>query len=255
MGGKNSIINKPLGAGSGSVNKAVTNVVGEKNKKLLDTGTRVAGGALIGGALGAGAGAGGLTGAAPSMGGALAGGIAGATLGAAPNLVGNVFGGKEDPKLNSLSAGDVERFLEKGEKKGEILTGSTLQQEGEGRKLVKDKLKETLRGESAGANALKQDQAQQQKMLRANQAVSGGGQMSVAQQQAFDRQAQREHAAFVSQEKRQNLSDLSREYRGDGADIMQSSGQYGAILVGSQPPAQMAQRKPGVLGRVFGGLV
>jgi len=153
--------------------------------------------------------------------------------------------------MSSLSAGDVEGFMKKGEQKGEQLTGSTLAESGEGRKDVRNRLTGILEGNSAGASALKQDQNQQAKSLRAQQAMAGGGQMNEGQQQALQRQAQVDYAKFVSQEKRQALSDLSREWRGAGSDIMKSTGQYGSVMVGAQPPA-VASSGGGLFSSIFG---
>lgn len=143
--------------------------------------------------------------------------------------------------------------LEEGERKGEILTGSTSAEVGEGRSEVRDRLQDILQGDSAGSAAMKQDQAQAKKQLRSEQALSGGGQMDAGQAQALERQSAIDIAKFQSSEKRQALSDLSREFRGAGSDIMKSSGQHGAISVGMIPPAQPKADKGGIVTQLFGG--
>ncbi len=154
--------------------------------------------------------------------------------------------------IDQLSVGDVQGFINQGEKKGEIVTGTTMDEAGQGRAEVRDRLQETLNGQSAGANSLRQDQNYQAKALKANQAMQGGGQMDAGQQQALARQNQRDLANFVSGEKRQALSDLSKEWRGAGSDIMQAGGQYGSILVGSQAPQN--NNNGGLISDIFGGL-
>lgn len=147
----------------------------------------------------------------------------------------------------------TEKFLRKGRERGEEITGATSKEVGEGRAEVRDRLKETLEGNSAAAAALQQDQAQQSRTLRANQAMAGGGQMNEGQQQALQRTQLIDRAQFVSGEKRQALSDISKEYRGAGGDIMRSEGQYGSIAVGAMKPA-VAKQSKGLLSSVFGGI-
>ena len=224
MGGKNSIINKPLGTGKHSVSRNPLNI------SPLHSGS-IGGGRSIWGDK------------------TLSENPA-AAIGAVPAAI---FGGKKDKAMSSMSMGDVEGFMEKGQAKGEELTGTTSAQAGQGRAEVRDRLGDILKGESAGANALKQDQAQSQKALKAQQALAGGGQSNAGQLAALERQGQRDTAEFVSKEKRQALSDLSKEWRGAGGDIMKSSGQYGSILVGGQPAAQPASSN-GLLSNIFGGL-
>lgn len=178
------------------------------------------------------------------------GGIGG-KIGGTSFQVGDLWGGNNlsnrvketvlgpDPAEASkgLPPGLATSFLEGGEKKGEELVGGTTKEMGEGRKDVRDRLQEILQGDSAGAQALRTEQQQQQKKLKAQQALAGGGQMNLGQQQALKRQADMDYAKFTSDEKRRALADLSKEYRGAAGDIMRSSGQYGAIGVGMQPPA------------------
>jgi len=217
FGGKNSFFNKPLGVGKGSVAHNPLNAMpmwsGRAGSEETNTG------------LGLG------------------------------DKVDQVTGKNKaaDGSVKSLSVGQIRGFMDEGREKGEELTGTTSAEVGEGRADVRDRLKETLDGNSAGANALRQDQAQAQKSLRAQQAVAGQGQMNAGQQQALQRQSSRDLAGFVSNERRQALSDLSKEYRGAGGDIMRSEGQYGSILVGSQPAAQ-PQQANGLFTNLFGGL-
>lgn len=162
-----------------------------------------------------------------------------------------LFSGGGDKSIKSLSTGDIMRFLKAGAEEGETLVGGTKKEMGEGRADVRKRLKDTLEGNSAGANALKQDQAQAQRDLKAQQMLAGGGQMNVGQQQALKRQASRDLAKFRSDETRQALADLSREFRGAGSDIMRSEGQYGSVLVGAQPPATV-KPSSGILTNFFG---
>lgn len=216
-GGKNSFWSKPFGTGSGSVSKEIVDPVLGDARKYTDM-------------------------------------VGQAATGSHAQNVQDIFGGdKVQGSTKSLSIGQIRGFMEEGEQKGETLTGSTMKEVGEGRGEVRDRLKETLAGNSAGANALRQDQADQQKKLRAQQAVAGQGQMNAGQQQALQRQAARDTAKFISNEKRQTLSDLSKEWRGAGGDIMRSSGQYGSVLVGAQPAA-VPKQSNGLLSNLFGGL-
>lgn len=128
--------------------------------------------------------------------------------------------------------------LQHGEKVGEKLTGATLQEAGEGRAQVRDRIEDMFSGNSAGASALKQDQNQDLKALKSQQAISGGGQMSEGQQQALKRQSNLDYAKFVSGEKRQAVSDQSREFRGVVSDSLKASGQYASMMTGTQTPAQ-----------------
>lgn len=185
-------------------------------------------------------------------GGGFLGGLFG---GAGSKTVRKATGSRPNTANHVTNSTKGQQAMEKGEKKGEILTGSTMEEVGTGRADVRDRLKEMLEGDSAGAAQMKQDQAQAQKQLRASHAMAGGGgQMGAGQQQALDRQASQDISKFQSTEKRQALSDLSKEFRGAGSDIMKSAGQYGAIEVGMIPPAQPKAPKQGLLSGIFGGL-
>lgn len=155
---------------------------------------------------------------------------------------------------DKFSQEELSKFMDKGEKKGEQLTGSTLDEVGAGRKDVRSRLQKTLEGDSVGANRLRQSQNDSVKAMKAQQAASGGGsQMNVGQQEAMERQNSRDTAEFVSNEKRQALSDLSKEWRGAGSDISSMTGQFGSILVGMKDPA-MPKQQEGLVSSVFGGL-
>ena len=163
-------------------------------------------------------------------------------------------GTQADGSAGSLSKGDIEGFMAKGRAKGEELTGTDSASVGAGRADVRSRLQDTLDGNSAGANSLRQSQNSSMKNLKSSQAMAGGGQMNVGQQQALERQGARDLANFTSTEKRQALSDISREWRGAGSDIMKSEGQYGSILVGMQKPAQAQTGGGGLMDQIFGGL-
>lgn len=172
------------------------------------------------------------------------------------NIASNVFGtggSKADGSAQNLSKGDIEGYMEQGRAKGEELTGTSSKDVGAGRADVRSRLQQTLDGNSAGANSLRQSQNSNMKSLKSSQALAGGGQMNVGQQQALERQGARDLAEFTSNEKRQALSDISREWRGAGTDIMKSEGQYGSILVGMQPTAQPATSNS-LMDQIFGGI-
>ena len=158
FGGKNSIFNNPLGDLSGGKNSVINKPLGHGRDSVKNNPTKAI---------------------AP---------IAQGSLDLANNARGSIFGGDDNTSMSSLSAGDVENFMAKGEAKGEELTGSTLAESGEGRKDVRNRLTGILEGNSAGASALKQDQNQQAKALRSQQAIAGGGQMNQGQQEALKRQ-------------------------------------------------------------------
>jgi len=253
MGGKNSMWHKPFGAGSGSVNHAVTNIVGKDGKKILDIGT----GILVGGALGAGAGAaagaGSLSG---TMGGAGMGAIAGGTIGANSASGGTLLGGREST-LNtsgSINPTMVKGFLEEGERRGEIGVGGTMAEMGEGRKDVRQRLQDIVDGKSAATASLKDSQARKERDMRSQQKLSGRGQTDSAQIDQLQRQQGMDLATQKQNEQKAAISALSREYRGGLSDIMRSSGQWGSILVGAQPPAMPQEEGGGLLSNLFGGL-
>jgi len=231
FGGKNSFFNKPLGVGKKSVAHNPTNL------SIAHSG-----------------------GARASYDGKSAGGFTGQgvndKVGKIKGMAGSVFGGSQDGgSINSLSKGDVESFMAKGEAKGEQLTGATMDEVGAGRAQVRDELQKTFEGNSVAANRLRQSQNDAQKMLKAQQAAGGGGQMNAGQQEALKRQAMRDTAEFLGNEKRQTLSDMSKEFRGAGSDIASMTGQYGSILVGMQKPAAPAQSGGGgAFSNLFGGL-
>lgn len=191
--------------------------------------------------------------------GGLAGGRSGGLLGglvggSAGSSLGNMLGGSAQKSPKQLSVGEILGFMAAGEKKGEEVAGTTIAEAGKGRADVRSQLKQILEGNSAGANAMAQDQAQAMKTLKANQMLAGGGQMNLGQQQAIERQGARDLAQFKSNERRQALSDLSAEWRGAGADIMRTGGQYGSILTGAQPPA-VQQPSNGLFTQIFGSFL
>lgn len=228
MGGKNSFFRKPLGTGKQSVGHNPLNVSVLHSGTLgPKSGLDAWGGKSIG------------VNNIPAM--AILKGLEG-------------MGQQQNTSVNALGTQDILNFLKAGTEEGEKITGGTREEMGEGRANVRKNLERRLAGESAGANALRQDQNQSMKALKSQQMLQGGGsQMNVGQQQALARQNARDLANFRSNEERQQLADLSREYRGAGTDIMRSAGQYGSILVGAQQPPQMKQSQ-GLLGNVFGGL-
>jgi len=162
---------------------------------------------------------------------------------------------KPEASKHVTNATKGQQAMEKGEKKGEILTGATIEEAGQGRAGIRDRLKEIMEGDSAGAAQMQQDQNQAQKQLRASHAMhGGGGQMGEGQKQSLARAGARDLATLRSSEERQALSDQSKEFRGVVGDIMKSSGQYGNIEVGMIPPAQPKAPKQGVVSSIFGGL-
>lgn len=219
MGGKNSIFHKPLGTGKKSVSHNPLNVMPAYSGGIgkYQTGMGI-------------------------------GDIAGRVFGGTTENQSNPYGSFEANKKQAMQAMDY------GRKQGEVMTGGTMADAGKGRKQVRDRLEQVFQGNSAGANRLAESQNADARQLKARQAMYGGGQMSEGQRQAQERNQARDMASFVSDEKRQAVADLSREYRGMAGDIMKSSGQYGSIIMGAQPPAQPAQQSQGLLSRVFGGL-
>lgn len=218
-GGKNSFWRKPFGDSDkkGSVANFTKNTVGDTAYNLGNAGAE-----LMTGNVG---------GAANSAGKAAKEGL---------NQIDNIFKGGQQ-NLNSITPAQVEAMMNKGQAKGEELTGTTSAEVGQGRKDIRKRLKETLDGNSAELAALRQNQQQDQKNLRAQQALGGGGQMNEGQMQALKRQANMDAAVFDAQRKRQALSDLSKEFRGAGSDIFRSTGQMASIMVGAQQP-QVPQR-------------
>lgn len=171
------------------------------------------------------------------------------------NTVFGAGGQSKDGSTKSLSKSDVENFIAQGEKKGELLTGQSIESVGKGRSGIIDKLNNILQGDSVGANRLRQSQSDTSRELKASQMLAGGGQMDKGQQLALKRQQDRDLSEFVSGEKRQALSDLSLEYRGAAGDISKMGGQYGSILIGaSNPPPQVGGGSNGLLSGLFGGL-
>lgn len=171
-----------------------------------------------------------------------------------PKAINDVFlgNGSGDNPISTITPAQVEAFMNKGEAKGELLTGSTLAEAGEGRKKVRDTLQQNLEGDSIAVSGLKQDQSQRIKELKANQLMSGGSQMNEGQRMSLERQADLDLARFKGAEQRQTLSDLSSEFRGVGGDIMKSTGQYGSVLVASQPSAVSSGGGGGLLSSLFG---
>ena len=231
--GKNHFLNKPFGTGKGSVNKAGKDALGP----IWDHGA--AAGSIATGSL------------RPGF------ESAGKAVEGYKNSIGGIFDsvfGKDGRMPDKLSPAAVEAFMNKGEAKGQQIAGATLQEVGEGRKDVRNRLKQILEGDSPGASALRSSQSDRQKAMKSERALAGGGQMGDAMMQEQKRQADLDFANFVARERNQALTNLSREYRGAGSDIMQSTGQFGSILVGSQPAA-MPQRSEGLITRVFGPLL
>jgi hypothetical protein len=209
MGGKNSMFNKPLGTGKKSVAHNPLNITPIWSGSVggIDTGL----------------------GASDKIDAmqkgdykrAMLGNLAGGTTGDASNPYGNFAQNKQE----AMKAMDF------GTKKGEVMTGGSMAEAGEGRAKVRDRLEQVFQGNSAGANRLAESQAADAKQMKARQAMGGGGQMSEGQRAAQENMQNRQLAGFVSDEKR-------HEYRGMAGDIMKSSGQYGSIIMGAQPPAQ-----------------
>jgi len=213
MGGKNSMWNKPFGVGKQSVAENPLNI------SPLHSGT-----------LG------------PNSGVDIYGGE---TL---SRKVSNIFGGDDSDSVDQLTPAQVEAMMDKGRSEGESAAGGTVAEMGQGRADVRNRLTETLNGNSAAAAGLKQDQQQAQKSLKANQALAGGsGQMNEGQQQALRRQSDMDMAKFRQQEDRKALGDLSKEFRGGVGDIFRSTGQLASIMVGAQPAPQ-----PQSSGGLFG---
>ena len=231
FGGKNSFINKPLGTGKNSVNAAGRRTIGSP---LWDMGASYA--SIQTGSI------------KPSIESAKS---------SAKGALNTVGLGPEDPQFsggNQMSKQDIMNAMKFGEQKGEQISGATSGEVGAGRKEVRTQLQDILQGNSAGANRMQQSQNEQDKQMKARQAMSGGGgQMSEGMRQAQDRAQVRDLAEFRSNEQRQALSDLSKEWRGAGSDIMKSSGQYGSIMIGAQPPA-VPQQQQGLLSGLLGGL-
>ena len=186
------------------------------------------------------------------------------TIGSGPGITGgrNVSqllsgsGGKES-NLNTAGAINptmVKGFLEEGERRGEIGVGGTMAEMGEGRKDVRQRLQDIVDGKSAATASLKDSQARKERDMRSQQKLSGRGQTDSAQIDQLQRQQGMDLATQKQNEQKAAISALSREYRGGLSDIMRSSGQWGSILVGAQPPAMPQEEGGGLLSNLFGGL-
>ena len=138
--------------------------------------------------------------------------------------------------MDSISTQDLLNFIKFGRQEGEVLTGGTAEEMGQGRGFVRDELMSAYTGDSQAANALRQDQNQSMRTLKAQQMVSGGGQTDAQQQQALERMNRRDMANLNNKIQMSTLANMSREYRGAASDIARQGSAYGAMLVGAQPP-------------------
>ena len=218
MGGKNSVVNKPLGTGSNSVNAYGRKTIGSP---LWDMGASYA-----------------------SL---QTGSIRPAIESGKRSYQGAVKQTKEILGMNppevtgadAVSDAKVQSFLEAGRQRGETLVGTDSASIGKEREGIRQKYKDIVDGKSMVEKQMKQDLATRQKQARAAAAVGGQGQLTAAQQQAMGRQAASDIAEARNQEYMNALNKVEKQYRGAAGDIARLEGQYGSIAVGGQAAPQV----------------
>jgi len=233
-GGSNSLISKPLGTGKGSVNKVAEDALGPTGKRIADFAT----GAAIGGGIGGN----------PMSGMAALGGIS--ALGGIKGTKDTLLGSKQEVE-NIMPAGKAGEYLKAGEAKGEQLVGATVGEVGQQRADIRKKYQDIVNGESIAEKNLTRQSNADKRTARATAAVSGGSQMSAGQEQAMNRQSASDIATARSAEYLNALNKLEAQYRGAAGDIASLSGKYGAIGVGVAP-APTITKSSGIFDGLFG---